>query len=146
MPRRNQIGDWRCVERDEGHERWEHPEHGTVELRRDPEAPPGERWTWCAGERTGNARTNGDAFSTALRAAGAVVPRRPSGPSGQSQLPRRALVQPAEDFEAQDSAAAVEGVSWAEWIRDAARRKLARLHRPTKVEESVSARLVKRAR
>jgi hypothetical protein len=146
MPRRDKIGDWRCVERAEGYEVWQHPEYTGIVLRYDPEGAPGERWTWLTGRQQGRARTNGDAFGAALCSAGAPIPRRPSGPSGQSSLPRRALVQPQEAWDEQDAAAAAEGVSWSKWIQDAARQKLAHLHRPTKVNGSSNARLTKRAR
>lgn len=79
MPRRNKIGDWECVERDEGYERWEHPSYTTVTLRYDASAPPGERWTWTTSKKQGRATRNGDAFSAALMAAGA------KGPSGMSR-------------------------------------------------------------
>lgn len=51
-------------------------------------------------------------------------PKRKGGPSGLHVQPRRLLGQPPEDWEKQDAAARAEGVTWAEWIRDAARRKL----------------------
>lgn len=124
MPRRDQIGDWRCVERGPGAERWEHPEHTAVVVRHDPEGPPGERWTWSTGRRSGRARTNGAAFSAALQAAGAGPPKRPSGPSGKRSRPLCTFTQDPEDLAQQQRAAAAEGVTWADWIRDAARRKL----------------------
>lgn len=89
-----------------------------------PEGPPGERWTWSTGRRSGRARTNGAAFSAALQAAGAGPTKRPSGPSGKRSRPLCTFTQDPEDLAQQQRAAAAEGVTWADWIRDAARRKL----------------------